>query len=654
MAAEIPFGAPKQVDCRRLPYGDSVTTTGTRIALAGLGVLAALGAKLIQSAPQWKPAADEVSAAGQTIVVGLIDDPSSQNPWAIWGINQTVWNSYIAQRALPQLFAYTPETWQWVPSLAVDSPTPVTFDEEKALWYSTVKLRQDRSWSDGTPVTAHDVAFTFTAIAELGAARLGGYFTNLAPPEILSRVEALDDYTVEFWLQRPDARYRFGTLLAPIMQRQFWAPRVKAALATDDPINTIVNDDVTNEPVAGAFLRGVFERGSFVDRRANPRYTPSEQRLYANGAVAVDDGHGGAWTGSIEPEGEPRVVVSSGPHAAGVHYRIYGSQAASVLALQAGEIDFLFTSLGLEKGFADQLRTTPGITIIENPANGIRFMGFNMRREPMARLPFRQAVATLIDKEFVTKNVLQGVAYPLDSVVPPGNVAWYDPNLPVYGRGLTRGERIREAVRLLESGGFSWTTRPQVAADGTLTRPGEGLRLPNGKPVPPLELLTPTEAYDALRSTFGLWVERWLREVGIPVRRVTLAFNALTDRVYDEQNMDMWILGFSLDPYPSHLHNFFHSRYRALRLRNASGYASPEYDALADEFVGEVNDLDHAKELAFRLQEMLAHDLPYLPLFETPIVEGYRSDRLRFPTTRTLDGLQGAPIPGLLDSVQLE
>ena len=48
---------------------------------------------------------------------------------------------------------------------------------------------------------------------------------------------------------------------------------------------------------------------------------------------------------------------------------------------------------------------------------------------------FRQAVATLIDKEFLVDTVLQGVAIPIYTMVPEGNGAWYNPGrAPHSGR----------------------------------------------------------------------------------------------------------------------------------------------------------------------------------------------------------------------------
>jgi ABC-type transport system substrate-binding protein len=265
-------------------------------------------------------------------------------------------------------------------------------------------------------------------------------------------------------------------------------------------------------------------------------------------------------------------------------------------------------------------------------------------------------VATLIDREFVTERVLQGVAFPLYSVVPPGNTFWYNPDVPRYGEGLSRADRIREAVRLLEEGGFSWAQKPVLDAGGTLVEPGRGLRLPGGAPVQPLELIGPGEAYDPLRATFASWIERWLNEVGIPVRNNLSSFNVVVERVTDRQDFDMFILGWSLTVYPEYLNNFFHSRYSGPRGLNAQGYQNPEYDRLVEEFLSEADDMERSRQMAFNLQEYLARDLPYVVLFDTPLVEAYRSDRVRYPTTEGLGGIQGIQLrgrAGFIHAVQL-
>ena len=626
------------------------------LSRAGLGLLAVIGVVLILTSPRWTAPGQE--GGGHRYMTGIFEDPSARNPWAIYGPNSSTWNSYVTAGAYPFLFGYTTERLDWVPRLAEDVPTPLEFDEQRKLWRSVVRLKRDILWSDGTPITAHDVAFTFDSIAKFGAIKMGGNFPSVAPADVLSQANALDDYTVEFLMHKRDARYRFGILTAPIFHKGFWAPHVKAALAAEEPLKEIFAVDVVDEPVAGGFLPGTWERGSFVDRPANRRRTTPvrEEQLYKDGPVRLIDNEGKEWTGYGQPEGSPYVRVSNEPRAEAVHYRVYGSMAAGVLALQAGEVSFLFNPLGLEKGFEDQLKGQAGITIIRNPNNAVRFMGFNIRREPMRQLAFRQAVATLIDREFISERVLQGVASPSRSVVPEANTAWYNPNVPEFGKGLSRGDRIREAVRILEAGGFSWASKPQVGSDGSLIRPGQGLRMPNGQPVRTIELLAPPESYDPLRATFAAWAERWLNEVGIPIKKTYIAFNVLMSRVNDQQDMDMWISGYSLSLYPSFLESMFHSRYTSLRARNQTGYVNKEYDALAEQFLSEADDMSRAKQLAFQLQEKLATELPWVTLFETPVVEAYRSDQLTFPSTRGLGGIQRArngEMPGLIESIDL-
>ena len=110
---------------------------------------------------------------------------------------------------------------------------------------------------------------------------------------------------------------------------------------------------------------------------------------------------------------------------------------------------------------------------------------------------FRQAVATLIDKELVVDTVQQGVAIPVYTMVPEGNGAWYNPDVPLIGIGLTRSERIERAVALLKEAGFTWETELRMSEDGNyVEQHGEGLRMPNGEPVPAMEVLSPSPGYD--------------------------------------------------------------------------------------------------------------------------------------------------------------
>lgn len=340
-----------------------------------------------------------------------------------------------------------------------------------------------------------------------------------------------------------------------------------------------------------------------------------------------------------DAKGDIKLQVVEGPYVDQLRFRILQNQNAAVLSLMKGEVDFILNSLGLQRGFQEQLKKAPNIATIENSVNGFRYMGFNLARYPFGIKEFRQAVATLIDREYITLRVLQGVAFAQYSVVPPGNAYWFNSDVKMWGKDMTRSQRIAEAVKLLKSAGFSWEVEPQVdlGKDKVLKR-GKGLIMPDGKKMPSFEFMVMTAGYDPLRYTFGLNIGTWMQEIGIPCEVVPTDFNVVLTRT-DERDYDAFLLGWSLGLYPDHMHWFFHSSQAPAGGFNATQYVNPEFDKLSESFLAEP-DLVRAREKAFRLQEMLAEDLPYIVLFDTPLIEAYRSDRVEYPFTKSLSGLQ--------------
>ena len=223
--------------------------------------------------------------------------------------------------------------------------------------------------------------------------------------------------------------------------------------------------------------------------------------------------------------------------------------------------------------------------------------------------------------------------------MPPGNGFWYNPDVLEIGKGLSRQERIAQAVALLKDAGYTWDTEPQWDADGGAVNPeGAGLRMPNGELVPKLGLLAPSAGSDPLRATFAVWIERWLNEAGIPVTAQLKGLNVLIPKLFFEQDMDMWVLAWGLGISPDYLNDFFNSSRAGLGDFNLGGYSNPEFGALAEQLVAET-DITKARAQAFRLQEIVAQELPYVVLETTQILEPFRSS-IRLPFTKVVDGFQ--------------
>ena len=613
------------------------------LALHGFAVLLSLQVACGGGGEPPAPAAQE-----QIYQLGIAADLTTTNHWAALGPDGTIWNQYVLSGAKPALYSYSDQRFDWVPSLAADFPSPLREEVvgDRTLWSTEVALKQGVKWSDGTDVTADDFVFTARTAVDL---QLTGNWPSIVDPEFFDHAEALDPHTLKiYFAERPGlARWQFGLAFLPIFPRAYWEPVVDEARQAGDLTEqqrVLYAHVPEGEPSAGGFVFDRWEPGAYAekDRNGDFYFTGSVVTQYASGAYAEAKPGSYEFSAYGEPGGDRELEYTVGPFADSAIYSIYGSQDAAVLALRKGDIDFMLNPLGLSKGLQDQLRGEDGLTTVENPSLGVRYLGFNTRKAPMDDRAFRQAVATLIDKEFLTETVLQGVAIPVYTMVPEGNKAWHNGDVPMIGRGLSRADRVAGAVQLLADAGFSWDVEPRMSDDGAfMERRGEGLRMPNGDPVPAMSLIAPSAGYDPLRSTFAIWIERWLNEVGIPLRADLTGFNLIVEKVFNQQDFDMWILGWGLTLFPDYLEAFFHSRHSELEGRNAGGYSNPDFDRLADGLLSET-ELAEAQRQVFRLQEFLADDLPYVVLFTTPIVETFRSDRIEFPYTDNLGGLQQA------------
>jgi peptide/nickel transport system substrate-binding protein len=517
-APEGPIMADGLVPC--LPLPELAYGTGGAARTASVAQAAPASSVSAELASMPGAQTQQITPAGDYIV-GTISDVTTINYWAANGPENSVYNSFMLpdKRAL---YTLSPKYFTLVPDLAANAEAPALV-EEGDMWVAEIPIRDDVSWQDGEPFTANDVVFTIQTVKDFGL--ISGNWSNWSDFNYLDHAEALDDYTVKlFFHTKPGlARYEYGILGAPIVAEHFWGPlladakpedptNVEQAAAAQDVMFAI---DGSAEPNAGAFLFGNWEPGASLEVVANPNYSDSGLVVEQWADAAYRDSSG-VVVG--EPSGDAETVYTVGPFVEAVVYSIYGSQDTAILALRQGDVEFVLNPLGLQRGLAEQIRNDPNLTVVENPTNGFRYMSFNTRRMPMNDCSFRQAVAVLIDKEFVTQTILQGVASRCTPFVPEGNAAWFSDEAPQLGRGLTREQRTNLAVQILQNAGYTWEG-DQCAHLGSRQPPGHSRWSPGhaqrrARATP--HHARPSAGYDPLRSTFAIWIETWLNEFGIP------------------------------------------------------------------------------------------------------------------------------------------
>jgi peptide/nickel transport system substrate-binding protein len=611
--------------------------------------------------------------------VGVFEDLTSTNYWGANGPDNTVWNAYMLPQRLT-MYNLSDQRFDFVPLVATELPEPLA--QEGDFWVVEIPIRDDITWSDGEPFTAEDVAFTANTTLRFGL--ISGNWSQWYDGNYLDRVEAVDDYTVKyFYHTKPGlARHENGVLQAPILAEHFWAALVDEAAAPLDALSEGASEeefiaaqaeahdnlyaiDPSGEPLAGSYLFTRWEPGAFTEVTANPEYlqTGATVTEYVNGAYKESLADVYDFTLYGEAEGDVKLEFQVGPHVGAAVYTIYSSQDVAILALKAGEIDMLLNPLGLQRGLLDQVEGDPNLEVLQNSVNGFRYLAFNHRRQPMNDCSFRQAVAVLIDKEFVARTILQNVAFPLYSFVPEANGAWYFDDVPKLGlnadgTSMSRADRLSLAVAILEQAGYSWEgdQKPAWNVDNGEVDAGGRLIMPDGTPVPEIELWGPNAGYDPLRATFAIWIENWLNEAGIPVVANLANFNTLIPLIFTEQDFDMYILGWSLDIFPAYMRDYWHSEQAVPDGNNAAGYTNPEFDELSEKLMA-CESFEECRPISDQLQTMLATEVPYVLLFDTGIIEPYRSAAVAYPYAAHLSGLQYShqgPYQSLQNAVRIK
>jgi ABC-type transport system substrate-binding protein len=649
--------------------------------------------------------------AGGSFRIGMIANITTDNWFASLDTESQSQNQAYLTNSKAPLFNITLPGFVFIPVLAA-TESAVEPVQEGDIWVVEQPMREDWTWSDGEPVTAHDLAFYFDIVREFG---LGSNHAASFGATVLS-VTAPDDYTVRVeFSEAPGLNvWSNGVGFASFVPSHYWEEHavaaraaaeavtaditpesatqgiVDASLADDDPENDVAAADVTqedidayiasagsqealsvlysvsgvNEPSAGSVIVDQWETGAFAATVANSDYFDSgtENTLYSDGSFRIANSERGE-DAVYGGEGAGDVVAQylEGPFVSEILWVEHGTKDAAYEKLAGGELDYVYDPTGLTSGLRTELAANPDLEFSVNQTEGFRFMAFNMRKAPMSDLAFRQATATVINKELIADTVLAGAVFPGYTIVHPDLTLHYNADVekPGWANGepMSEGDRFNTAIQILKDAGYTWATEPVVVtdADGNFLEvnpKGEGLTMPNGTAVPDVTILTPGPGYDPFRATFSIYMEAWMQEIGIPVTAEPTDFNAIIAATFPPQTpesalqWDMFVLGWGGgDPSlpGGSTRAFFHSDQDSVTGGgfNVPGYNSAEFDETANAFDAATT-IEAAAELTKEMDAILARDLPYVVLFRTPIIEAF-SSTVQFPVQTIMGGQQGFP-----------
>jgi len=526
--------------------------------------------------------------------MGVLAGITTDNFWAFYGEQPSVWNSYVLGPTKPSLLTLDSSQGALRPELSLAQSIPVRDAEG---WRVRLELAQDFKWSDGTPITADDFVFTFETVRALGLA--GSWAESF--PAVVESVHADGDYQLRIeFSERPTlAVWPHGVGLAPVMARHVWESHVEGATA--ETLYALPGED----DVSGGPLTLTVAWANLMVSKANPGY----------------------------PDGATPDTVE---------YVVFPDEDAAVAAVAAGEIDAVLTPTGLAPEHLTQLEADPNVAMMASPANSVRYLGFNLERDPMSDHAFRAALALLLDRQSLSETIPQTGA-PATALVPEENTQWFDAEVAQQNEARYEGDpatRLATALDGLRNVGYTWSKEPAIGEGGEIVG-GEGLEV-RGQPPQRLTILTAGDEYDTARPQYVEEIANTLALLGFEVIPVETDFDTVVDLAFtpdEEGNLhyDMYMLGWTLGN-PA-LPGYYRPLFAADGVMNNTGYSSEVFErALAD--YEQALTTESAKKALWQMEQTLAADLPYLLLYTPQITEIFRSDRVSFDLEDRLGGLQ--------------
>jgi peptide/nickel transport system substrate-binding protein len=435
-------------------------------------------------------------------------DPTNMNPLISNNTVELALNEFL----FPSLYNYDPETRAPMRGGRNDQDNGLALDwsiSEDGMVY-TFSLRDDITWNDGTPVTAHDYKFTFDALASEA--------TSSPRTDVLQSVEsveAVDDTTLMITLSIASCRAieeldDFGILPKHVIE-----PMLGGDFAEIDNLDYNKNPTVT----AGVFNFGALVPDDFT-------------------SLVRNDNH---WM-PVSPEGYiirnvPDQVVGVQQFLAGEVNSVGTAGSASVPATSMQE----FRDRAEEGEFQIYEYVDDGLTFVgfnladrNNPANGADDDGnpLDQGKHPLfSDIRVRQAVAQAVNYADIIEGAAHGEAVQVSSFGTPA--LWgYDSSIEPWEYNP------EAALALLAEAGFvdhdDDRSTPLVATEDALyAEAGSEFAF---------ELLT--NSGNLVREAAGTVIQDQLGQIGIAVDFQTQEFGALVQFLLG-QDFDAIMIGFT-------------------------------------------------------------------------------------------------------------
>lgn len=271
----------------------------------------------------------------------------------------------------------------------------------------------------------------------------------------------------------------------------------------------------------------------------------------------------------------------------------------ATVAFQQGEIDFV----GLSADLLDMFKSDPAVYIFQQPAIWGYELSFNMNKNPILKdKSVRQAFAYAIDRDELVDKIGRGAGKPGSMGILPQDHIWYNPDLPKYEHDAAKAKQV-------------------LADDGWTDSNGDGIMDKDG------QKLSFTVVLSSDQARIGELVKERLKEAGIDVTIQAIESKSRDAKLKDG-DFEIGINGYGgwggdADYLRTKFCGSSFGIEGASHGRPLIGYENDRVDELS---LAQLRETDETKrkEIIYELQEVLADEVPSIPLYYTASYNAYR------------------------------
>jgi peptide/nickel transport system substrate-binding protein len=401
-------------------------------------------------------------------------------------------------------------------------------------------------------------------------------------PDLAESWQAIDERTYVFRLRR-GVRFHNG---APLTA-------VDVKFTYDS-----VLDPATRSPKRGSlkFLESVDQLGPYEVRfRLAAPFAPFLQELSlgivpygAAPATHIPAGSGPFSLAEFSP-GERAVLKANpayrdgAPAVSTLVFKVIPDAIVRVLEFKKGSVDFIQNYF--EPDMLPWLAKNTPATILSEQGTIFQYIGMNLEHPILARREVRRALGHAIDREAIVRHILKGLAVPATGLLSPRHWA-YEAEVAQYSYDP------EAAKRLLDQAGF-----PDPDGDG---------------PLPRFKLSYKTTNVD-LRKRIAETLKDQLARAGIELEVRGYEWGTFYGDI-KKGNFHLYSLDWVGVLDPDIYHQLFHSESVPPNGNNRGRYRNPALDDLLEQG-RRAGTIEERRRIYGRVQQVLADDLPYVPLW---------------------------------------